>query len=94
MPGFELDNENKELCIINTSYGLFRYTRLAMGVKVSPDVAQSMITEILAGLDVVAYIDDCGIWTDTTFEQHVDIVGQVLQRLKGAGMKCNPLKCS
>ena len=90
---FELDEESKELCTINTPYGLFRYKRLAMGVKVSPDVAQSMITEIMAGLDCVSYIDDCGIWTDTTFEQHMELVGKVLSRLVDAGMKCNPLKC-
>ena len=44
---FELDDESKELCIINTPYELFHYTRLAMGVKVSPDVAQEMITKML-----------------------------------------------
>ena len=91
---FELDNESKELCTINTPYGLYRYTRLAMGIKVSPNVAQSMITEILTGLDVVSYIDDCGIWKNTTFEQHLTLVEQVLQRLVAARMKCNPLKCS
>ena len=64
-----------------------------MGVKVSPDVAQSKITEILAGLDYVSYIDDCGIWTDTTFEKHMKLVGKVLSHLVGAGMKCKLLKC-
>ena len=90
---FELDDESKELCTINTPYGLFRYTRLAIGVKVSPDVAQEMITKILNGLDVVSYIDDCGIWTDSSFEQHMELVDKVLSRLVDAGMKCNPLKC-
>ena len=91
----ELDDKSKELCTtINTPYGLFCYTRLAMGIKVSPDVAQSMITEILEGLEVVAYIDYNGIWTDSTFEQHLDVVEQVLKCLLAAGMKCNPLKYS
>ena len=91
---FELDNASKELCTINTSYGLFCYAKLAMGVKVtiSLDVAQSMVTKILNGLDVVAYIDDCGIWTDSTFKEHMELVEEVLRRLVGAGMKYNPLK--
>ena len=90
---FELDNESKELCTGNTPFSLFCYTQLAMGVKVSPDEAQAMITKILTCLNFVAYIDDCGIWTDTIYEQHIDLVGQVLQRLVDAGMKYNPLKC-
>ena len=65
-----------------------------MGVKLSPDVAQSMNTKILNGLDVVAYNDNCGIWTDSTFVEHMELVGKVLERLVGAGMKCNPLKYS
>ena len=91
---FEMDDESKELCTINTPYGLFCYTRLAMGVKVSSDVAQEMITKILDGLDIVCYIDDCGLWTDSTFEEHMELVDKVLARLASAGMKCNPLKCN
>ena len=90
---FELDDESKELCTINTPYGLFFHTMLAMGVKVSPDVAQEIITKILNGLDIVSYIDDCGIWTDSTFKQHMELVNKVLLQLVDAGMKCNPLKC-
>ena len=90
---FELDNESKELCTINTLYGLFRYTRLAMGDKVSPDVAQEMITKILSGLDVECYIDDCGAWTNSTFEEHMVLVQEILKRLADNRMKCNPLKC-
>ena len=90
---FELDDESKELCTINTSYGLFRYTRLAMGVKVSPDVAQEMITKILTGLVVEFYIDDCGAWTNSIFEEHMELVNKILNRLADSGMKYNPLKC-
>lgn len=70
----------------------FCYTQLATGIKVSPDIAQSMITEILAGLNCVSYIYDWGIWTDTTFEEHMELVGKLLSLLLDAGMKWNPLK--
>jgi len=89
----ELDDESKELCTINTPYGLYRYCRCAMGVKVSPDAAQGLITKVLAGLDCAAYMDDCGIWTDESFEDHMELVGKILQRLADNGLKCNPLKC-
>ena len=64
-----------------------------MRVKVSPDVAQEMITKILNGLDVVSYIDNCGILTDTIFEDHMQLVDKTLSQLIDTGMKCNPLKC-
>lgn len=90
---FKLDDASKELCTINTPYGLYRYKRLCMGVKVSPDFAQATINDILNGLDLEAYINDCGIWTNDLFEDHLKLVGKVLDRLNKNGLKCNPLKC-
>ena len=67
-----------------------------MGIKVSPDIAQQHITQMLDGLlgpDVVVYIDDKGIWTDGDYDEHIDLVDKVLERLAANEMKCNPLKC-
>jgi hypothetical protein len=64
-----------------------------MGCKVSPDLAQFYIEQALKGLDVEVYIDDCGIWTKGTFEEHLALVDKVLERLAANGFKCNPLKC-
>ena len=90
---FELDEESKEICTINTPFGLYCYTRLGMGIKVSPDIAQSVINKILDGLDTEGYIDNCGYWSDGSFDDYLDQVDKILTSLDDNGMKCNPLKC-
>ena len=64
-----------------------------MGVKISGDVAQHIMTKMLKGLDCECYIDYVGIWTNKSFDDHLDLVDQVLGRSSDNGMKCNPLKC-
>ena len=90
---FELDEESKELCTIITPFRKFQYQRLPMGIKVSPDFTQSMIKKILDNMDIDAYMDDLGIWSKGSFNDHMLIVDKVLERLAPDGMKCNPLKC-
>ena len=49
---FKLDNESKELATIVTPYGKFQYCCMAMGLKPSPNFAQSIIENVLQELDV------------------------------------------
>merc|ERR1712113_874648 len=91
---FELDDESKALTTTMAPDGtLLEYQVCPMGLKISPDFAQAAIEQILQGLDVVSYLDDIGIWTDGSYEDHLELVAKVLDRLAANGMKTNPLKC-
>ena len=58
---FELDDESKDLCMINTPYGLYRYCVLPLGVAQSPDFCQETMEHVLQGImDADVYIDDIG----------------------------------
>ena len=91
---FELDDKSSKICTIVTPFGKYRYKRLPMGVKISPDIAQSIMKGIFDDLDVEVYIDDIGFWSTGTFEEHMVVVKELLQRLSDNGLKCNPLKCA
>ena len=69
---FELDEKsNKYTTIITPDVQLSKYNRLVpMGTKISPDEAQVIMEEIIQGLDVTCHIDDLGIWTNGTFDEH------------------------
>ena len=63
-----------------------------MGLKISPDVAQSIMDEILLDLDVEVYIDDIAVFSND-YDEYMQKVDTLLQRLESTGCKINPLKC-
>ena len=65
-----------------------------MGVKISPNVAQAYMVEMLQGIPSECYMDDVGVWTNCSFKDHMAIIYQIQQRFQQNNMKCNPLKCS
>ncbi len=91
---FELDEESSHLCVISTPFGPYRYLRLPMGVTIAPDVSQEIMESMFRDLreHVEIYIDDIGVFTNT-WEEHIQILEKVLQRLEDNGMTVNPLKC-
>ena len=89
-----LDDASKELCTINTPFGLYCFNQLPQGPKVSPNLAQAVIEKILQDINTNAYMDDACLFTDNDFEHNVQLIDKLSTALAKAGMKCNPLKCA
>ena len=81
-----LDEESQKLCTTILPWGKYKYLRLPMGIKNSPDIFQAIMMQLLGDLDNArTYIDDILITSDGTFEEHLQHVHEVLSRLEKAG---------
>ena len=90
---FELDDESKDLCTMNTPYGLYCYRVLPLGIEQSPDFCQETMEHILQGImDADIYIDDLGCF-GKSWEQHLQVLEQVMTQLQDNGFSVNPRKC-
>ena len=63
------------------------------GIKVSPDVAQEIMEDVLRDIqEIDVCIDDVGVFGDS-WEEHLRTLDRVLQRLQDGNFATNPLKC-
>ena len=84
----ELDPESSRLCTIVLPWGKYKYCKLTMGLYNSPDIFQEKMNKLFAGFNYVrVYIDDLLIVTKGSFEDHLQDLDTVLEKLKTAGLK-------
>ena len=86
-----VDDDSKELLVINTPKGLFRYNRLPYGVSIAP-IFQSVMDRVLHNLPVACYLDDILIAAPTV-KEHDILLEKVLQRLQDSGIHLREDKC-
>lgn len=89
-----LTQRSRELTAFKTLWGLFHFKVLAFGLHGAPASFQRLMDQVLQGLTfTAAYLDDIVIYSNT-WEQHLQHIQEVLQRLQKAGLTVNSRKCA
>ena len=86
---------DRQKTAFTTPFGLYEFTRLPFGLNSAPGVFQATMTRVLSDLlwtICVVYIDDILIYSDT-WEEHLEAIDKVLQRLIQANLKIKLSKC-
>ena len=90
----ELNEASKQYVVISTHKGLFRYNRLPFGVSSAPAIFQRVMESHLQGIPgVEVYWEDILV-SGKTKKAHLEVLEQVLDRLKEAGLQLNRSVCS
>ena len=76
--------------------GFYELNRMPFGLSNSPATYQRLMEDILGDMNMnicLIYLDDVIIFSNT-YEEHLERLHQVFQRLREAGFKLSPDKCS
>ncbi|XP_055620280.1 uncharacterized protein K02A2.6-like [Toxorhynchites rutilus septentrionalis] len=89
----EVDDESKKLLTINIHRGLFRFNRLAPGVKSAPGAFQQLMAKMVSSLrGVEVFLDDILVHSKTLVD-HNRIIHMLFNRLRDYGFRLRVEKC-
>jgi hypothetical protein len=75
---FELDKGSQHLCTNITQFGKYKYLKLLMQLKCSPDIAQAAMENVLSDIkDADIYIDDVGAFF-SDWNHHINLLAPIL----------------
>jgi hypothetical protein len=84
---FELDKQSKLLCGIILPWGRYVYARLPQGCMPSSDIFQCHMTKIFYDFeDIIVYIDNIILFTNTTFHHHLQRLALVHERIQSQNL--------
>ncbi|XP_055918602.1 uncharacterized protein K02A2.6-like [Eupeodes corollae] len=85
-------DDSKPILVINTPFGLLRFERLPPGVASAPGIFQSLIEQVIGGMDhCAAFVDDL-IVTGRNPTEHCQNLEELLHRFSANGLRCNITK--
>lgn len=90
----EMDECDRQKTAFTCHRGLFEFTRMSFGLVGAPATYQRLMDRVLGDAKwqhALAYLDDIVVYSKT-FEEHVEHLKDVLERLRLAGITLNPKK--
>ena len=86
--------ESKEMTAFTTPFGLFEFEVMPFGLHNAPATFQRLMNYILQGCEgfAGAYLDDVIIYS-RSWDEHLDHLREVFQRLQEAGLTLKVAKC-
>lgn len=91
----ELDPKDSEKSTFITKFGTFEFKVMPFGLCNAPATFQRLMDTVLRDIlwqFVIVYIDDINV-ASKTFEEHLEHLKRVFDRLMKAGLKLSPEKC-
>ena len=91
----EVEPSDREKTAFATPFGLHQFRVMPFGLCNAPSTFQRLMELVLAGLHwstCLVYLDDIIIYS-RTIDEHLKHLGEVLERLRLAGLKLKPSKC-
>lgn len=76
--------------------GQFEWTKVPFGLKNGPAIYARLMAMVLDGLQweiCLSYVDDIAVWSNDA-EEHLERLTLVFERLRVAGIKLKPQKCT
>eukprot|EP00731_Ephydatia_muelleri_P003644 Em0001g3644a len=92
----EVAPEDQPKTAFTTPEGLYQFKVMPFGLCNAPATFQRLMDRVLSGLkwsSCLVYFDDL-IVVGTTFQEHLHHLTSVFTRLRGAGLKLKPKKCT
>ena len=89
-----LTERAKTLSSFITPFGLYQYRVMPFGMTNAPSTFQRAISQTISSLEgIMSYLDDIVVFSDT-WEQHLDQLHKLWERLSSAGFTVNLAKSS
>ena len=88
--------EDVEKTAFITPFGLYEFLVMPFGLSYAPGTFQRLMNHVLQeylGHFVAVYLDDVIIYSNGSFEQHLDHLRQVFETLRRASLKLKVKKC-